>query len=97
MYASADQDASSLFVRWKWSKPMTKLEKAVTKAASEMSREARAELAHRLLAELNDDEQKTIDAAWIAEIRRRMRETNAGEQLLDGEEVMRQARALVKK
>jgi hypothetical protein len=76
---------------------MTKLEQAVAKAAGEMSREARAELAHRLLADLSDEEQKSIDAAWIAEIRRRAAEVDQGATLIDGDEVMRQARAMVKK
>ena len=76
---------------------MNKLEQAIAKAATEMSREARAELAHRLVADLNDQEQKAIDAAWISEIRRRVREIDQGEPLLDGKEVMRRARALVKK
>ena len=75
---------------------MTRLEEAVAKAASELSREARVELAHRLLADLNDDEQRAIDAAWAADIRRRMKEVDGGEELLDGEEVMRQARARIR-
>jgi len=62
-----------------------------------MSREARVELAHRLLADLDDDEQKSIDAAWAAEIRRRTKEIDQGEELLDGEEVMREARAQIRR
>ena len=76
---------------------MTKLEMAISDAACEMSREARADLAHRLLAELSDDDQKAVDAAWIVEIRKRIKEIDNGEELLDGDEVMRQARKLVKK
>ncbi|HVT90700.1 MAG TPA: addiction module protein [Tepidisphaeraceae bacterium] len=76
---------------------MTKLEQAISNAAVEMSREARAELAHRLIAELHDDEQKAIDTAWVTEIRRRVKEIDQGEPLLDGDEVMRRARAMVKK
>jgi hypothetical protein len=66
-------------------------------AATKMSREARVELAHRLLADLDDDEQKSIDAAWAAEIRRRTKEIDQGEELLDGEEVMREARAQIRR
>jgi hypothetical protein len=76
---------------------MTKLELAISDAACEMSREARAELAHRLFANLSDDEQRAIDAAWIMEVRKRAKEIDDGEELLDGDEVMRQARKLVKK
>jgi hypothetical protein len=76
---------------------MTKLEEAIANAATAMSREARVELANRLLADLNDDEQKLIDTVWAAEIARRVKEIDAGEELLDGDEVMREARKLVRK
>ena len=76
---------------------MTKLEEAITIAAREMSRDARVELCHLLMHDLDDTEQKAIDDAWARELHRRMKEIDAGETLLDGDEVMRQARALVKK
>jgi hypothetical protein len=72
-------------------------EEGIADAASKMSRKARAELAHRVIVELNADEQKAIDAAWISEIRRRVREIEEGEPLLDGDEVMRRARTPVSK
>jgi hypothetical protein len=76
---------------------MTKLEEAVAKAASEMSREAKAELAHQLIAELSDKEEIAIDDAWLIELRRRMSDVENGCELLDGDEVERQAHAMVKK
>ena len=74
---------------------MTKIEEAIAKAAFEMSRDARAELAHRLIAGLDDEQQISVDTAWIKEIRKRVAEIDAGELLLDGDEVMQQARLLV--
>ncbi|HEX3356071.1 MAG TPA: addiction module protein [Tepidisphaeraceae bacterium] len=76
---------------------MTKLEEAISQAAREMSRDARAELCHLLMQDLDDAEQKAIDDSWAREINRRIKEIDAGEPLLDGDEVMRQARARIAK
>lgn len=71
----------------------------VLDAALDLSTEERASLAEELLRSLDGPlptpaEQAEIDAAWEAEIRRRMADVKAGRtQLLDGEEVMRKLRA----
>ena len=41
---------------------MTKLEEAIAQAAREMSRDARVELCHQLMHDLDDVEQKAIEA-----------------------------------
>lgn len=74
---------------------MTTLEETLCAAAREMSRDARVELCHLLMHDLDDAEQKAIDEAWAREINRRIKEIDQGGDLLDGDEVMRQARALL--
>ena len=44
-----------------------------------MSRDAKAELLDRLMVDLNDDEQRIVDEAWTAEIKRRVERANCGE------------------
>ncbi len=58
---------------------MTKIEEAITMAAREMSRDARVELCHMLMHDLDDAEQKEIDDAWSAEIKRRIDAMDRGE------------------
>jgi Putative addiction module component len=58
---------------------MTKLEEAFVKAARELSREAKAELANLLLADLDEGEQKAVDEAWAIDIRRRIDAMDRGE------------------
>jgi hypothetical protein len=58
---------------------MTKHEEAVVKAAREMSREAKAQLAHALIADLDRDDQKAVDDAWAIELRRRIEAMDRGE------------------
>ena len=52
----------------------------------------REELAEELLLSVNE----VLDEEWAAEIRRRVAGIDGGEQLLDGDEVMRQARTQVR-
>jgi hypothetical protein len=52
----------------------------------------REELAEELLLSVSE----ILDPEWAAEIRRRLGEIDQGEELLDGDEVMRQARARVR-
>ena len=63
--------------------------------ALELSPEERAELADRLLGSLYGD--PDIDAAWDAEIARRIAQLDRGEvKALDGEEVLAEARRLAR-
>jgi putative addiction module component (TIGR02574 family) len=71
---------------------MTKLEEAITQAAREMSRNARVELCHLLMHDLDDAEQKEIDDSWAREIKRRIDAIDSGEPLIPGEQVMDELR-----
>jgi putative addiction module component (TIGR02574 family) len=58
-----------------------------------LPREARAEIAHRLLVSLEDEKPDArAEAAWKSEIRRRRRQVRLGKtRLIPAEEVMRKA------
>ncbi len=65
----------------------------IESAALQLTRPERAQLAARLIASLDDDEELDdegeVEAAWDAEIQRRVREVDSGEvQLIPGEQVM---------
>jgi hypothetical protein len=59
-------------------------------AAAKLPREARAELSARLAGALEDEDDSVeeIEAAWIAEVKRRKQEVEAGDvELFDADEV----------
>ena len=71
---------------------------ALIAAGRELSREDRYELAHQMLASVDEPvhDQEAIDASWNAEFRRRIDEIESGAvELVDGEETMRMARELI--
>lgn len=58
----------------------------------------RAELAHRLIVSLDEGKDDDVDAYWRNELDRRQREIDNGTaELIPAEEVMRRARAALKK
>ena len=61
----------------------------ILREAMSLNVEERGELAEELLLTVD----QILDPEWAAEIQRRVAEIDAGEPLLDGDEVMRQARA----
>ena len=63
---------------------------AVQAAALELSPEERAQLAQRLLSSLPRDPE--VEAAWDAEIRRRVAELESGTNTIPAEEVFAEAR-----
>ena len=68
----------------------------VVSAAMSLPPQARAVLAEQLLASL-ESSQDDVDAAWRAEIERRVKEIEEGEvQLISGEQVMSELRAELK-
>lgn len=70
--------------------------KEITAAARELSSEDREILILELTEKLAPDEQQRVDEAWIAEAQRRQRDIHAGRgELIDGEESMRRARAVL--
>jgi putative addiction module component (TIGR02574 family) len=60
--------------------------------AMALSAEDRERLAEDLWQSLDDSTRDEIDAAWTAEIRRRIEAIGQGEPLLDGEQVMAELR-----
>jgi putative addiction module component (TIGR02574 family) len=67
----------------------------VESAAMQMTRSSRARLAEMLLISL--DEEDEIEAAWGEEIERRVQEIDSGQvELIPGEQVMAELRALLK-
>ncbi len=59
--------------------------------------EARAQLADQLLASLDGEDQKEIDAAWDEEAERRIQEIREGKvETIDGESVMKELRSRFK-
>lgn len=67
----------------------------IESAALELPVHERARLAERLLASLDED--ASVEAAWAAEIDRRVAAYRAGElTAVDGDEVMAEARARLK-
>jgi putative addiction module component (TIGR02574 family) len=68
----------------------------IESAALQLTRPERARLAARLIASLDDEEE--IEAAWDAEIERRVREVDSGEvQLIPGEQVMEKMRSRLRR
>ena len=68
----------------------------VVSAAMSLPPQARAVLAEQLLASL-ESSQDDVDAAWRAEIERRVKEIEEGKvQLISGEQVMSELRAELK-
>ncbi len=58
----------------------------------------RAELAHRLIVSLDEDNDGDVDAYWHNELDRRQREIENGtDELIPADEAMRRARAALKK
>lgn len=73
---------------------MTVDSKAVFEAALSLSPDDRAELAERLILSLDEKHQTDLEAAWNAEIQRRLDEIDQGKvELIPGEEAMRLLRA----
>ena len=67
------------------------------RAALSLSPEARAQLADQLLASLDGENQKDIDAAWGEEAERRIQEIKEGKvETIDGELVMKELRSRLK-
>ena len=70
----------------------------ILRAALDLPLDARAMLANRLLESLEDSEQTEIDAAWVEEIDRRIRDIDEGRvKLVPGEEVMERLRTRYKR
>jgi putative addiction module component (TIGR02574 family) len=68
----------------------------VVSAALTLTAEARAMLMEELLTSLDSSEE--VEAAWRAEIERRVRDIDEGKvQLIPGQEVMRELRAQLKR
>jgi putative addiction module component (TIGR02574 family) len=68
----------------------------VVSAALTLPADARAMLMEELLTSLNSSEE--VEAAWRAEIERRVREIDEGKvQLIPGEQVMRELRTQLKR
>jgi putative addiction module component (TIGR02574 family) len=66
-------------------------------AALSLTPEARAQLADQLLASLDGEDQKEIDAAWGKEAERRIQEIREGKvETIDGESVMKELRSRFK-
>ena len=66
----------------------------ILRAALSLSPDERATLADHLLASLDGPNKKEIDAAWVEEAERRMREIDEGKvELIDGEVVMQSLRS----
>jgi len=66
-------------------------------AALSLTLEARAQLANQLLASLDGEDQKEIDAAWGEEAERRIQEIREGKvETIDGESVMKELRSRFK-
>lgn len=69
----------------------------ILSAALSLSPGERAMLADHLLSSLDGPNQKEVDAAWVVEAERRMREIDEGRvELIDGELVMDRLRARFK-
>ena len=69
----------------------------VMRAALSLPPGDRAMLADHLLASLDGENQKEIDAAWADEVERRMKEIREGKvELIDGESVMKELRSQLK-
>lgn len=72
---------------------------AVLKTANSLTREQRADLAHKLLLSLDESstvDQTDIDAAWQAELERRVDGILSGEtELVSGKESRARVRALL--
>lgn len=74
---------------------MAMREEEIESAAMQMTRSSRARLAEMLLVSLEEEDE--FEAAWGAEIERRVREIDAGEvELIPGEQVRAELRALLK-
>jgi len=68
----------------------------IESAALRLTRPERAQLAARLIASL--DEEDEIEAAWDAELERRVREVDSGEvQLIPGEQVTAEMRSRLRR
>lgn len=75
---------------------MTQAHEDLVRAALSMPKEARAEMAERLLDSLETDH-AAIDAAWGAEAERRIDQIDQGQvQLIPGDKVMSELRARCK-
>lgn len=74
---------------------MAMREEEIEAAAMQMTKSSRARLAGMLLGSLDDEDE--IENAWDEEIERRVREIDSGEvELIPGEQVMAELRALLK-
>lgn len=69
----------------------------ILRAALSLPSETRAQLADHLLASLDGENQKEIEAAWAEEAERRMKDIREGKvELIDGESVMKELRSRLK-
>ena len=67
----------------------------ITDEVLSMPAASRAQLARRLLESLNSSENEAIEQNWAREADERLRQIDAGEvEMLDGEDVLREMRAL---
>jgi putative addiction module component (TIGR02574 family) len=74
---------------------MVMRDEEIESAAMQMTKSSRARLAEMLLVSL--DEEDEIEAAWGAEIERRVHEIDSGDvDLVPGEQVMAELRSLLK-
>lgn len=70
----------------------------ILRAALDLPPDARAMLADLLLESLEDSEKNELDAAWVEEIERRIRDIDEGRvKLIPGEEVMEGLRSRYKR
>lgn len=75
---------------------MTTQAKALTKQALALKPEERIELAETLLTSVDGFASPEIEAAWMEEVERRVKEIETGQaKLIPAEEVHRKARAVV--
>lgn len=73
---------------------MTSNSKSVLDAALSLPPDDRAELAEQLMLSLDEKYQAELEAAWNAEIQRRLDDIDQGKvQLIPGDEAMRMLRA----
>lgn len=75
---------------------MTQAVAQLLEAAEQLSAPERAELADRLVERLADDIPPDIEAAHLAEVRRRIAQVESGEvKMIPGEQVLAEGRALL--
>ncbi len=63
--------------------------RAVFDDALQLPRAKRAELAHDLIASLDEPPEQDVEAAWLAEVEKRLREVDEGTAMLEDWETVR--------